>query len=126
MKYLSSKHVRHASMVVLALLALARSAGAQQPMQLAIQTYAGLSITGAVGTVYSIEYVTALAQTNDWRSLAFLQQPTTNFLWIDTSTPATGQRFYRAIVFPVPTNFVFIPPGNLQDGQPDERTRPFG
>jgi len=50
------------------------SASAQTPAGLDIQLYAGLSITGAVGTVYSVEYVTDLAQTNNasaWRSLEF-------------------------------------------------------
>jgi formylglycine-generating enzyme required for sulfatase activity len=68
--------------------------------------------------VYSIEYVTDLAQTNDWRSLVFLQLPTTNFLWTDTSAPAAGRRFYRAVVFAMPTNFVFIPPGTFRMGSP--------
>ena len=51
---------------------------AQTPAGLDLQLYAGLSITGAVGTVYSIEYVTDLAQTNNasaWRCLEFLQLP---------------------------------------------------
>jgi hypothetical protein len=45
---------------------------AQTPAGLDIQVYTGLTITGAVGTVYSVEYVTDLAQTNnpdDWRCL---------------------------------------------------------
>jgi len=49
-------------------------ASAQTPM-LEIHQYAGLTITGAVGTVYSIEYVTDLAQTNTssvWRCLAWI------------------------------------------------------
>ena len=70
---------------------------AQTPPRLGPQLYAGLSITGAVGSVYQIQYVTDLAQTNDWRCLTFLQLPTTNYLWTDTSTPATGRRFYRAV-----------------------------
>jgi len=40
-----------------------------------LQLYAGLTLTDAVGTVYSIEYVTDLAQTNNvsaWRGLEFL------------------------------------------------------
>jgi hypothetical protein len=36
---------------------------AQTPPVLNLQLYAGLSITGAVGAVYSIEYVTDLTQT---------------------------------------------------------------
>jgi len=86
-----------------------------------MQLYAGLTITGAVGTVYSIEYVTDLAQTNDpseWRCLEFLQLPANPYLWTDKSRPAAGQRFYRAVVFPAPTNMVFIPPGTFRMGSP--------
>jgi len=36
-------------------------ASGQTPAGLNIQVYAGLTVTGAVGTVYSVEYVTDLA-----------------------------------------------------------------
>jgi formylglycine-generating enzyme required for sulfatase activity len=91
-------------------------AGAQTSVQLAVQTYAGLSITGAVGTVYSVEYVTDLAQTNAWRCLEFLQLPASPYLWADKSSPATGRRFYRAVAFAAPSNMAFIPPGTFWMG----------
>ena len=90
---------------------------AQTQAVLGIQTYAGLTITGSVGTVYSIEYVMAASQTN-WHSLEFLQQPASLHFWVDRSTPATGKRFYRAVAFPAPTNMVFIPPGTYRMGSP--------
>jgi formylglycine-generating enzyme required for sulfatase activity len=93
-------------------------ASAQTPPGLNLQLYAGLSITGAVGAVYSVEYVTDLAQTNSWRCLEYLQLPASPFLWADKSAPATGQRFYRATVFAAPTNLVFIPPGTFRMGSP--------
>jgi hypothetical protein len=93
-------------------------ASAQTPPGLELQLYAGLSITGAVGTVYSVEYVTDLAQTNSWRCLEFLQPPASPYLWTDKSAPATGKRFYRAAVFAAPTNLVFIPPGTFRMGSP--------
>jgi formylglycine-generating enzyme required for sulfatase activity len=99
----------------------APQASAQTPAQLGIQTYAGLTITGAVGTVYSVEYVTDLAQSNNpsaWRCLEFLRLPASPYLWADRSAPATGKRFYRARVFPAPTNMVFIPPGTFRMGSP--------
>jgi formylglycine-generating enzyme required for sulfatase activity len=86
-----------------------------------LQLYAGLSITGAVGTVYQIEYVTDLAQTNTpsaWRCLEFLQLPASPYLWADKSAPATGRRFYRAVELTAPTNMVFIPPGTFRMGSP--------
>lgn len=93
-------------------------ASAQTPPVLGLQLYAGLTITGAVGTVYSVEYVTDLAQTNSWRCLEFLQLPASPYLWADKSAPATGQRFYRAVQTGAPTNMVFIPPGTFRMGSP--------
>jgi len=86
-----------------------------------IQMHAGLTISGAVGTVYSIEYVTDLAQTNDagaWHCLEFLQLPESPHFWADKSRPATGRRFYRAVFFAAPTNMIFIPPGTFRMGSP--------
>jgi hypothetical protein len=105
----------------LALWTVGLRAYAQTPPGLDIQLYAGLSITGAVGTVYSIEYVTDLAQTNNvsaWRCLEFLHLPASPYLWADKSAPATGKRFYRAVVFAAPSNLVFIPPGTFRMGSP--------
>src|SRR5437868_15549311 len=93
------KHVESLSIMCCALLAASPRASAQTPTGLDLQLYAGLSITGAVGTVYSVEYVTVLSQTNDWQCLTFLQLPATNYLWCDQTAPATGQRFYRATQF---------------------------
>ena len=89
--------VRFLFILCWAALAVAPRTSAQTPPGLDLQLYAGVSITGAVGTVYSVEYVTDLAQTNDWRCLTFLQPPATNYLWFDPTAPATGQRFYRAV-----------------------------
>jgi len=123
MKTRSSKHVRFLSVLGLGLAvwAVAPRAAAQTAAGLDVQLYAGLTITGAVGTVYSIEYVTDLAQTNTpsaWRCLEFLQLLASPYLWADKSAPATGRRFYRAVVFAAPTNLVFIPPGTFRMGSP--------
>lgn len=96
-------------------------AGAQTAAGLDIRVYAGLTITGAVGTVYSVECVADLAQTNTpgaWRCLEFVQLPASPYLWGDKSAPATGRRFYRARAFGAPTNMVFIPPGTFRMGSP--------
>jgi len=121
-----SKHVRVLSVVGMALWAAVPQAGAQTPARLAIQTYAGLTITGAVGTVYSIEYVTDLAQTNTWRCLEFLQLPASPYLWADKSAPATGNRFYHAVSFAAPSNMVLIPPGTFRMGSPTNEVDRFG
>jgi formylglycine-generating enzyme required for sulfatase activity len=104
--------------LLLGAMALPFLTSAQTPPGLNLQLYAGLSLTGAVGTIYSVEYVTDLAQTNSWRCLEFLQLPASPYLWADKSAPATGQRFYRAAVFATPTNLVFIPPGTFRMGAP--------
>ena len=121
MKTRSSKLVRFLSLLCLAVWAVSPRATAQTPAELYLLLYAGLGITGAIGTVYSIEYVTELAQTNNpsaWRSLEFLQLPASPYLWADKSAPATSQRFYRAVAFTAPTNMVFIPPGTFRMGSP--------
>ena len=66
-----------------------------------------------------------LAQTNSWRCLEFLQPPASPYLWADKSAPATGQRFYRAVVFAAPTNLVFIPPGTFRMGSPTNEVDRF-
>jgi len=118
MKTRSSKHLRSLSVLCWAIWALGPQASAQTPLVLGLQLYAGLAITGAVGTVYQIQYVTDLAQTNSWRCLDFLQLPASPYLWADKSAPATGQRFYRTQVFAAPTNLVFIPPGTFRMSSP--------
>jgi len=117
MKTRFSKHVGFFPILCWAALA-SPGASAQTPPALNLQLYAGLSITGAVGVVYSIEYVTDLAQTNSWHCLEFLQAPASPYLWADKSAPVTGQRFYRAVVFAPPANLVFIPPGTFMMGSP--------
>lgn len=122
MKTQITKHIRSLSVLCWAIWALGPQASAQTPPVLNLQLYAGLSITGTVGTVYSIQYVTDLAQTNNasaWRSLEFLQLPTSPYLWTDKSGPAKGRRFYRAMVIPVPPgSMAFIPPGSFRMGSP--------
>jgi len=113
--------VRFLSVLSLAIWAACPRAVAQTSAQLDLGLYAGLTVTGTVGTVYSIEYVTELAQTNNpsaWRAVEFLQLPAGPYLWADKSAPATGKRFYRAVVFDAPTNMVFIPPGTFMMGSP--------
>ena len=53
-----------------------------------------------------------------WRGLEFLQLPTNPYPWADKSAPAREPRFYRAVVFPAPTNMVFILPGTFLMGSP--------
>ena len=95
-------------------------ASAQASANLNIQIYAGLTVTGQVGTVYSIEYTSDLTPTRavEWRCLAFYKLPAPSSLWVDTSAPVAARRFYRAVPFGQPTNMVFIPPGTFRMGSP--------
>jgi len=93
---------------------------AQPSAELEIQAYASLTISGEVGKVYSIEYVTDLTDPAEsaWRCLEYLQLPASPYLWADKSAPATEKRFYRAVAMEAPTNMVFIPPGTFRMGSP--------
>jgi formylglycine-generating enzyme required for sulfatase activity len=121
MKTRSSKQTRLLNIVFLAACATLPVASAQT-QELNIQTYAGLTITGEIGKVYSIEYVTDLADPaqSDWRCLEFLQLPASPYLWADKSAPATGKRFYRAVAMEAPESMVFIPPGTFRMGSPED------
>jgi formylglycine-generating enzyme required for sulfatase activity len=102
---------------MLGTLACANPLSANAQSTLGMQLYPGLSITGAVGTVYAIQSSANVADSNSWITVNFIQLPATNYLWIDTSAAATGQRFYRALAT-APTNLVFIPPGTFRMGSP--------
>ena len=90
---------------------------AQSQATLDLQLYAGVNINGSAATVYAIQATTNLTATNSWLTLDFVRLASTNFLWADTSAPATGRRFYRAVAS-APTNLVFIPPGTFRMGSP--------
>ena len=123
------KLVRFLSLLCLAVWAGGTQSLAQSPAGLSLELYAGLSITGVVGTVYSVEYVTDLAQTNTasaWRCLEYLQLSASPYLWADKSAPATGRRFYRAVAFAAPTNMAFIPPGSFRMGSPTNEVDRYG
>ncbi|PYJ55055.1 MAG: hypothetical protein DME24_25460, partial [Verrucomicrobia bacterium] len=117
MKTRWSTLVRLLSLLCLAVWAAVPRASAQTSAGLDLQLYPGLTITGAVGTVYSIEFVTDVSRTNAWRCLEFVRLPATNYLWFDRSAPVTGRRFYRAVA-DVRTNMIFIPPGSFKMGSP--------
>src|SRR5258706_5584512 len=89
---------------------------AQAPPGLSIATYAGLTITGSVGTVYTVQYNTNLAQPNGWHGAGIVQLPSSPYLWVDTAAPLVGRRFYRAVEGP--TNLAWLPPGTFTMGSP--------
>ncbi len=88
----------------------------QTDVSLSIQTYAGLTITGSVGTVYTVQFTTDLAESNEWHAAGLVQLPRNPYLWVDTSAPSTSRRFYRAVEGQ--SNLVWIPPGTFTMGSP--------
>ncbi len=91
---------------------------AQIPPSLGLRLLAGVNITGTVGSVYVVQSSSDLSQTDAWTSLAFVQLPSTNYLFVDTTAPVAGNRFYRALLQSPPTNMVFIPPNTFRLGSP--------
>jgi hypothetical protein len=62
---------------------------------LAISTYAGVTITGTPGAVYEVQCATSL--NGPWSSLTNFALPCSPCLWVDTSSPVAGTRFYRSV-----------------------------
>jgi hypothetical protein len=65
---------------------------------LAADTYAGITINGAVGHSYRVEYRGAFDAADDWKKLADLILPSSPYLFLDVSSPYASQRFYRAVL----------------------------
>src|SRR5258708_27376584 len=118
-----SKLIGLLSVLFLTVWALVPWASAQTPPSLGVQISTGqptLSLTGEVGTVYSIQYATGLSPTNLWVDRTLLQSQSASDVWTDPSIPTPGQRFYRAVSVPAPAdaNLVFIQPGTFTMGSP--------
>lgn len=92
-----------------------QSAFAQTPHVLRLQVFAGVNVAGAPGDVYAVQSTTNPTQTNSWSTIAFIQIVGTNTLFVDTSTPVNGKRFYRGLLYQA-TNVVFIPPNTFTMG----------
>lgn len=90
---------------------------AQPDPSLTVRLYAGVNITGTPGTVFAVQATTNVTESNSWMTADFVRVASTNHFWTDSSAPATGVRFYRAIAI-APTNLVFIPPGTFRLGSP--------
>ena len=123
MKTRISSLIRFLSILFLAVCAVTPPASAQPRPALGLQFPSGqptLSLTGAVGTVYSIQYATDLSPTNVWVARTLVQAKGGGTVWNDPSSPTPGQRFYRAVSVraPADTNLVFIQPGTFTMGSP--------
>ncbi len=65
------------------------------PNILSIASFAGLTINGTAGGVYQIQYTTNL--NSSWLPLTNFPLFYSPFVWVDTSSPIVGQRFYRSV-----------------------------
>jgi hypothetical protein len=63
---------------------------------LGIGTFAGVTITGAVGRTYQIQ---TSPDMNTWTTRATLLLTSSPYLWIDQN-PVSGNKFYRAVLLP--------------------------
>ena len=74
------------------------------PAGVSFGVYPGVTITGTVGYVYSIQATPSLANTNGWVTVANLTLQQTHQLSIDTTVnandPANPHRFYRVVPSP--------------------------
>lgn len=84
--------------------------------ELELQLYPGVTIEGTVGSVYAVQSSSNPADVASWRSVAFVQLPAVRHLYLDTSSPANGHGFYRAVLQSPPTNMFFIPPTTFTMG----------
>ncbi len=76
---------------------LIAQSNANATSQLGIATYPAITLTGAVGQSYRIDYATSLTPTN-WTTLKYVTLPTASpYLIYDNSPGSNPQRFYRAV-----------------------------
>src|ERR1019366_7424075 len=59
---------------------------AQTNPAVSLHLYAGLTISGTVGSNYVVQFAANLSQTTNWQTLTNLTLPSSPCLWMDTST----------------------------------------
>ena len=77
------------------LLAVAAGAWAAEST-VSVQSYAGFTFTGTVGSPRTIQYVNVLASANNaWITLTNFNLPASPFFLVDTTSSGAGNRFYE-------------------------------
>ena len=118
---------RLAASLGVGLLVVARCVQAQSPPGLSVQLsngFAGLTITGDVGSACTIQWNGGLSGTSNWQFLTNLPPLVNSPVLVFDSSPLTTSRFYRAFSQQVPTNvvpvanMVWISPGAFVMGSP--------
>jgi len=67
---------------------------------LALNMYAGLTITGQVGATYQIQYATSLTGPTNWVPLTNLTLASSPYLFFDATSTSRPRSFYRAVIYP--------------------------
>jgi formylglycine-generating enzyme required for sulfatase activity len=116
---------RAAAMLTAALLlSCTAPAGAATRPALKYQPQSGLTITGAVSTIYAVLYTSNLFDSSDWRCIKFLQMTNASYLMPGTAAANKGCRLYRVFSL-ASTNLIFIPGGSFLMGSPTNEVDRF-
>ena len=62
-----------------------------------VQMYAGLNLSGSIGTAYEIQYLNNI-RSNNWQHLADITLTNSPYFYLDTNSTSASMRFYRAMV----------------------------
>jgi hypothetical protein len=76
-----------------------RQSGGNPTVQLSAELYCGMTLTGTVGDTWQVEW-SPVASGGKWTPVATVLLTNTTQLWVDTSSPCRGNRFYRAVWVP--------------------------
>jgi formylglycine-generating enzyme len=98
--------------ILLTLWVLPLAVRSQTPLQLDLHRYAGVTITGAVGTVCQVQYSDDLGTPSNWTPLTNFTLISSPQLLLDLESSGAPHRFYRALS----TNMALIPAGSFQMG----------
>ena len=63
-------------------------------------TFAGVTIDGAVGSTYRIDYRNVSDVSSNWLTLTYITLPVSPYFLIDASTPTASSHSYRAVLLP--------------------------
>jgi hypothetical protein len=66
-----------------------------------VALHAGVTVEGAIGSQYGIQYTTALSGSNEWRGLANVILTTPKQVWYDPEPASNPQRYYRIVPGPI-------------------------
>ena len=65
-----------------------------------LHMFAGLNISGQVGSTYVLSYTTNLSKTNSWVPLATNTMTSAGWFFLDMDSPFAPKRFYKTVLQP--------------------------